>query len=200
MSRPVRLLVVFASALVVTGCGLFTSLDGLSDPAATDAGTAATTDASEAGSPAVTPATCACPTGTAETNGVCVVTTPAAGNACNAPIVAPACPLVYEAELCAAHTAFAYATSCGGKPRPSVFFVLGPLSGSVPDGGERRWVVKSQNTEVLARTNAACTQAVEPCAEGTAPRGELSPGGATVAFGKTVTSGCQTVRVDIAPY
>jgi hypothetical protein len=135
-----------------------------------------------------------------DTNGICVVTTPAAGNACLAPIVVPACALSYEAELCATHAAFPYATSCGGEPRPSVFFTLGPLPGTVPDGSDRRWVVRAQNTDVLARTNAACTQAVEPCAEGMAPRGELSPGGATVALGKSVATGCQTARIDIAPY
>ncbi len=201
---------VVALALVLTaGCTLFTSLDGLSDPApstTSDAGDAGSTTEAEGGAPKkdggpVDPNACVCPEGTQETNGVCVVVPPsAAGNTCVQPIVAPACALTYEAELCASHTPFPYATQCGGKGRPSVFFKLGPLPGTVPDGGMRRWLVKSTNTEVLSRTNAACTQGIEPCAQGPGPGGELTPGGATVAWGKAVASGCATVRIDIEPY
>lgn len=197
----VRFSALAVTALTAAGCGLFTSLDGFSDPGPPDggaeaaAGTRSPTDGATPGAPVE----CVCPKGTLDVNGVCVVTTPPGGNACAAPIVVPACALAYEAELCADHSAFAYASSCGGKPRPSVFFTLGPLPGVLPDGSDRRWVARSQNTDVLARTNAACSQAVEPCAEGSAPRGELSAGGATVAFGKTVDSGCQTVRIDLAP-
>ena len=181
----------------MAGCTLFTSLDGLSGEGDAGADASSAETGADAGPPA--PTGCACPKGTTETNGVCVAEASAAGYACTAPIAAPACARTYEAELCATQTAFAYGTACGGKPRPSVFFTLGDLSGTSADGGLRKWVVKSQNTDVLGRTNAACTQAVEPCAEGSAPRGELTPGGATVVIGKVVTSGCQLVRVDIEP-
>lgn len=173
---------------MVVGCSL-TSLDGLSGPGAADAGASRDGDA---------PTTCTCPAGTTLTNGVCVIAAPSAGYACAVPIVAPACALTYEAELCSTHASLAYATACGTAPRPSVFFTLGNLSGASSEGGARKWLVTSQNAEVLGRTNAACTQGIEPCVVGTSPKGELTPGGATVVLGKTVASGCQTIRIDIA--
>ena len=39
-----------------------------------------------------------------------------------------------------------------------------------------------------------------PCAEGPSPRGELTPNGATVAVGKTVTSSCTTARIEVSTY
>lgn len=205
--------VAVSFALLAGGCGLFTSLDGLSGSDGNDAGAGAAEDAGDAsvakpsdggagGSDAgTTPSGCACPAGTQETNGICVVVAPSAsGYACAAPVVAPACALTYEAELCAAHVAFPFSSTCGGKSEPSVFFQLGPLPGSVPDGGLRKWIVKSTNTDVLSRTNAACTQGVDPCASGPGPGGELTPGGATVAWGKTVASGCSTVRLEVQAY
>ncbi len=191
------------------GCTLFMPLDDLSEPsgpgddaAAGDARDAAVTRADANTGAVVDPNDpCPCPNGLAKISGVCVV--PAAspvGLDCKAPIEAPTCSLVYEIELCAARGAFPYASACGGKSRITAFFELGDLPGVAVDGGERRWVVKTTNIEVLGRTNAACTQGTEPCAEGASPRGELTPNGATVAVGKTVTSSCTTARVELSTF
>lgn len=193
------------------GCTLFVPLDDLSEPTtsrdeAIEGGPrdvsvdAATTDAA-APTPVDPDDKCPCPNGLEKIGGVCVVpATSTVGLSCKAPIKAPTCTLVYEIELCATQTPFPYGAACGGKSRVTAFFSLGDLPGLAVDGGERRWVVKTTNIEVLGRTNAACTQGTEPCAEGPSPRGELTPSGATVAIGKSVTSSCTTARVEISTY
>jgi hypothetical protein len=196
---PLRVFAVGVTLAGLASCSLVTSIDDLSQGAATDASTSDASSPDAPDQPSEDAGPCRCPAGTTDTNGVCVVIEPtAAGYACASPIVVPACERSYEARLCATHAQLAYDGACGGVPRQSVFFVLGQI-GALPDGGARRWLVNSSGTEVLARTNAACTVGSEPCAQGPSPGGDLAGGGATLAWGKAVTVGCTTVRLDIQP-
>lgn len=199
--KPFGPLFVIAVA-AAAGCSLVTSTDGLSDGPASPPGMdasitdAAATDAGDGGSTGDASA-CPCPKGTTETNGVCVlVMGQTAGYTCTEPIEASLCARTYEARLCAADPTFAYDTGCGGTPSQSIFFSLAALPPQ-QDGGPSKWIASSSGTEVIARTNAACTLASAPCGVGPGPGGSLAGAGATVTWGKRVIAGCSNMRVDL---